>query len=651
MALNPIDSAPKNEGFIILQDESSVVYEVARWSVEKGNWIREEGEPIQITPTHWMPLPGAFVAPSSDESNGGDEEASRRIPRVGLYAGICVTAGLAILFVPSFVGNFARPTSTGEISSEGKQIIEQGPQKGEVPSRDVALARAEIENLKMRTAAQSAVPTETYQLPPTWVPGHEEAIERERQRGEVLARELVSAREEVEAVAARLAVATAARFDAEQALQTAQAWAAEQKQALERERRHNEALTRDLTSARDEVELRRAAERAAADAEKKAQAVASEHQDALEQERQRSGTLFRELASAREEVKSLTTRIAAVSAARSETEQTLEITQASVAEQVRAIEQERKRGDAFARDLASIGAEVEARKTAERVAADAVQEARMAASKQQDALEKERERGDAFARDLLSVREEVEVLKARVAAATAEHIEAAQSLEAARASAAQERQRGDALVRDLAMARAEVDGLKARLAAAIVASIESPQSVQGAHALPQESPQQPPVPSTQVIASERLAAPAGHASAVDTRRIADTKPSLGTGQNVITPIHEPQVAAVGERTRAAAPPPEPIEELIALWVKRGEDFVAVGDFASARMLFQRAADAGDGQAALMLGATYDPNVLHRFGAKGLTADIAEARLWYEKARALGSPEAPRRLEALAQPRR
>jgi TPR repeat protein len=83
-------------------------------------------------------------------------------------------------------------------------------------------------------------------------------------------------------------------------------------------------------------------------------------------------------------------------------------------------------------------------------------------------------------------------------------------------------------------------------------------------------------------------------------------------------------------------------------VKRGEDFTAAGDFVSARLVFQRAAETGDAKAALMLAETYDPNVLGRLWAKGVAPDIAMARLWYEKAKDLGSPEAQRRLDRLDQ---
>jgi hypothetical protein len=89
------------------------------------------------------------------------------------------------------------------------------------------------------------------------------------------------------------------------------------------------------------------------------------------------------------------------------------------------------------------------------------------------------------------------------------------------------------------------------------------------------------------------------------------------------------------------------EEIIML-LKRGKDLIATGDLAAARLMLQRAADANHAEAALALGATYDPFVLRELKVYGLTPDAAMARVWYEKAIELGSPAAPRRLEMLTQ---
>jgi TPR repeat protein len=88
------------------------------------------------------------------------------------------------------------------------------------------------------------------------------------------------------------------------------------------------------------------------------------------------------------------------------------------------------------------------------------------------------------------------------------------------------------------------------------------------------------------------------------------------------------------------------DELTSM-LRRADDFIKSGDLSSARLLLRRAAEAGNVQAALTLAGTFDPNVLAALGLQGGAADIAMARLWYERAAQFGSPEAPRRLRQLA----
>jgi TPR repeat protein len=119
--------------------------------------------------------------------------------------------------------------------------------------------------------------------------------------------------------------------------------------------------------------------------------------------------------------------------------------------------------------------------------------------------------------------------------------------------------------------------------------------------------------------------------------------------------------AVGQPTAAedigsSAPPPtvpapvstktgEPRD--VKLLIEQGRQFFDVGDLVAARILFLRAANAGDATAAVAMGETYDPVVLADRGVLGPVADLDQARRWYERAREMGSPEGPRRLEMLA----
>jgi hypothetical protein len=85
---------------------------------------------------------------------------------------------------------------------------------------------------------------------------------------------------------------------------------------------------------------------------------------------------------------------------------------------------------------------------------------------------------------------------------------------------------------------------------------------------------------------------------------------------------------------------------IAALVTRGDAFLSAGDVASARLFYERAADAGDSAAALRLGATFDPNFLGRVGIRGTPGDSAQAASWYRRARDLGDAAAAERLKNL-----
>jgi TPR repeat protein len=78
-----------------------------------------------------------------------------------------------------------------------------------------------------------------------------------------------------------------------------------------------------------------------------------------------------------------------------------------------------------------------------------------------------------------------------------------------------------------------------------------------------------------------------------------------------------------------------IEALLA----RGDKSFSSGDVASARLYYGRAAEAGDGQAAIRLGETFDPGFLERAHLRSARGDLATALSWYRRARDLGAAEA------------
>jgi TPR repeat protein len=119
----------------------------------------------------------------------------------------------------------------------------------------------------------------------------------------------------------------------------------------------------------------------------------------------------------------------------------------------------------------------------------------------------------------------------------------------------------------------------------------------------------------------------------------------------VTPPPAPAVAAPPEASALAALAPtsgttrdmgEPASSGNAeaeAFRTQGDQSLRQGDVATARLFYQRAADAGDAQAALQLGHTYNPEFLEQIGVRGLRGDVALAALWYRRARDLGDADA------------
>lgn len=130
----------------------------------------------------------------------------------------------------------------------------------------------------------------------------------------------------------------------------------------------------------------------------------------------------------------------------------------------------------------------------------------------------------------------------------------------------------------------------------------------------------------------------GRAPAADALSAADNESSVRRGHGGTMPPPELEVAALGDDISAAMPPVRAIDkERIALFVRRGEDFIAAGDFVGAGVVFRHAAELGDARGALIRASTYDPNPL----------DFAKAPFLVRSGDALGPPESSRRLEPLA----
>ena len=141
----------------------------------------------------------------------------------GFRAALFVTAGLAMMLIPSVLNNWAGPWEEESLFVAGST-----PRATEGSFQDAA------------NSPDSAIK-------------HRQAAERDRQQIEVLVHQLAMAREDIGTLTARVTALTDAPTEAEKTLQTAQASAAEQKQAAEQERQQIEVLAHQLASAREDV--------------------------------------------------------------------------------------------------------------------------------------------------------------------------------------------------------------------------------------------------------------------------------------------------------------------------------------------------------------------------------------------------------------
>ena len=89
------------------------------------------------------------------------------------------------------------------------------------------------------------------------------------------------------------------------------------------------------------------------------------------------------------------------------------------------------------------------------------------------------------------------------------------------------------------------------------------------------------------------------------------------------------------------PPAQPRSSSLetASLLESGDRLFGMGDVISARLFYERAAEAGDGQAALRLGETYDPTFLERAKLRAIKGDLKAAAFWYRRATELGIVEA------------
>ena len=395
----PIATAPRDGGFLILEEDASGKYDIARWTPECG-WVRENGDPIKITPSYWNPIKGEnylasppeTVAAVKTESTAVEPKrashARNRFAAFSIAASLVVVACIGMYFRAEVTSYMARDTVRQDllrVSTIGGQVVGQAGRwlsrnlesqvfpaqmsqgqntQVDASTRHIAALQPQTEPDRVGTQASETTPAEPATLlePAAITVEHSQAPAGERDRGATLASELAMARRDFETKAALLSKAA---DEAAQLRQTAEATATELRQSLLQERDRVAALARELATARRNLETGVAlSSKAGEEAEQlrqAAEATATELRQSLLQERDRVAAQARELTTARRD---LETEVALSSKAGEEAEQLRQAAKAATAE----LEQERNRSAALARDLESAQRVIGAPSTTERPA-------------------------------------------------------------------------------------------------------------------------------------------------------------------------------------------------------------------------------------------------------------------------------------------
>ncbi|MET4120452.1 chemotaxis protein histidine kinase CheA [Bradyrhizobium sp. JR4.1] len=368
--------------------------------------------------------------------------------------------------------------------------------------------------------------------------------------------------------------------------------------SLREERLHTERLERELTKARNDLEVQARLSREigaeAREPEHPAQSDPSERQQAVEREKDRANRLEQTLTAAHHDLETQSAEI---------TRQAAEISAKEAAEaQVQAsLRQEHDRTKQLEETLATTRIELDNRsqqiaKVIEETA-QANRTAENTSAKLKLSLREEHERADALAQDLSQVRSKLFAYEAQAAANDdrAEQLKKQLGRECHQSSPDEQ---------ELAAARPKVGPWLPAGVSGEGGAGNSPTRELLRTLLP-ASPQRPPEQSPRELV----------------------------------------VIAAEPKTPSAVLGNEHAAELVRL-IARATGLLRQGDIGAARVVLERAAELGSAPASFALAETYDPSLLAKWGASGTRGDTSKARELYARAAAGGVKEARERFDAL-----
>jgi len=589
-----IDTAPRNGEFVIIVDDASNRFDIAQWLVSR-EWVREDGKPSQITPSHWSPIAigenrpfslNAVKAPQQDEPIPvpSRDEAPHEPSTDDFVPAHIASAPAIVPHVESQTAAVPRPrrfvTSIAvalvaalliglSFHAELESLLARYPSLQTTFEKQIQQASQEAHQPQVEPNP-AGVPLNARSGAP--VP-EAQPLSVSSERHNALANELAEARRSLDAInlQLRLEAAKAQSFE----------------QQLQREQERTAALTSELAEVRRDFDTRmtsssKASEEAVQSARMQ-EAMTAALQRSFEEERSRSAALASELATARRD---LGTRAASSSNAVDELAQLRKTTEGTTAELRQSLQQEREKVSALASELATARRDLETRAAASSNAVEELAQLRKTTegttAELRQSLQQEREKVAALASELATARRDLET---RAAASSNAVEELAQLRKTTEATTAELRQ-------SLQQEREKV--------AALAPDLESTKRMSGALQSP---------------------GPTSSGENGQTKPVAAERP--------VTPAVQGDPEAVGLMARAKV-------------------LLAQGNIGAARIVLERAVEMGSAEASFALAETYDPRILSSWGTYGTRGDTSKARELYAKALAGGIQRAKDRFDALRQ---
>jgi septal ring factor EnvC (AmiA/AmiB activator) len=268
-----IETAPRNGNVIILEDDANGTFDVAHWSPEAGEWVGGNGEPSEITPSHWHPCYSVFPFSLREDAPQPPTASNVVAPRSAAAVaaqlapsharrGFAISWNAATLVAAVLVGIYfqlavlqlkqAAETATADL----RQSLQQEHDRAEALATELAQARRDVETQVALSSKRSDEAAQLKQATESATADLRQSLQQERDRVEALTTELTQARRDVET---QVALSGKSGDEAAQLKQAAESATADLRQSLQQEHDRTQALATELAQARRAMEQKPAA--------------------------------------------------------------------------------------------------------------------------------------------------------------------------------------------------------------------------------------------------------------------------------------------------------------------------------------------------------------------------------------------------------